>query len=150
VNRFAVRSALVALVVLAGAWLALGVRAVRLEDDASATIDRARAGPVPPAEVNEALDGLAEAGRLSPDQGPLIRQGELLAAARRSSEAKAVAKRVTEAEPDNLQGWFLAWVVADPDKRAKAQAKRRLLELNPWFSEVLRRAALRREEQRRR
>jgi hypothetical protein len=74
----------------------------------------------------------------------VIREGELLAAAGRRDEARAVAKRVTDAEPENLQGWFLTWVVADPDKRVKAQAKRRLLELNPWFSEVLRRAAVRR------
>jgi hypothetical protein len=143
VNSFAIRSALVVLALLVGAWLALGVRAVALENDADAVTQRARAGPVPPAEVNGALDGLAKAGRLSPDQAPVIKQGELLAAAGRSGEAKSVAKRVTEAEPDNLQAWFLAWVVADPDKRAKAHAKQRLLELNPWFSEVLRRAALR-------
>jgi predicted Zn-dependent protease len=145
VNRFAVRLALLALALLVGGWLVLGLRAVRLEEQANATIQRARTGPVAPADVNRALDDLAEAGRLSPDQAPLIDQGELLAAAHRNDEARAIAKRVTEVEPDNLQGWYLAWVVADPDKRAKAHAKRRLLELNPWFSEVLRRAAVRRQ-----
>ena len=143
-NSFAVRSALVVVALVAGAWLAVGVRATGLESDAGGVIDRARAGPVPRAEVDAALDDLAEAGRLSPDQAPVIRQAELLAAAGRRDEARVVAGRVTAAEPDNLQGWFLTWVVADPDKRVKAQAKRHLLELNPWFSEVLRRAALRR------
>lgn len=138
-NSFAIRSALVVTALLVGAWLALGVRADALENDARAVIDRARAGDVPPAEVNAALDDLAKAGRLSPDQGPLIRQGELLTAAGRNDEARAVVTRVTEAEPDNLQGWFLAWVVADPDTPAKAHAKARLLELNPWFAYSLRR-----------
>ncbi|MBA3261569.1 MAG: hypothetical protein H0T69_03665 [Thermoleophilaceae bacterium] len=138
-NNFTVRSALVVLALLVGAWLGLGVRALALESNARGVLDRARAGPVPPAEVNAALGDLAKAGRLSPDQGPVIRQGELLAAAGRDDEARAAATRVNDAEPDNLQGWFLTWVVSDPDKRAKAQAKRRLLELNPWFEYALRR-----------
>jgi predicted Zn-dependent protease len=139
VNSFAVRSALVAVALVAGAWLALGVRALALESDAGQVLDRARQGPVETAEVNAALDDLAQAGRLSPDQAPVIRQGELLAAAGRDEEARAVARRVTRAEPDNLQAWFLAWVVADPDKRAKEHAKRHLLELNPWFAYALER-----------
>jgi tetratricopeptide (TPR) repeat protein len=139
VNSFAIRSALVVMALLVGAWLALGVRAVALENDSESVLNRARAGPIPAAEANKALDDLAKAGRLSPDQGPLINQGELLAAVGRDDEARAVAKRATDAEPDNLQAWFLAWVVADPDPVAKAHAKARLLELNPWFAWALRR-----------
>jgi hypothetical protein len=140
VNSFAIRSALVVTALLVGAWLALGVRALALESDAGDVLARARVGPVPAAELHKAIDDLAKAGRLSPDQGPVITQGELLAAAGRDDEARAVAKRVTGDEPDNLQGWFLTWVVSDPDKRAKAHAKQRLLELNPWFEYALRRA----------
>jgi hypothetical protein len=140
VNRFGIRSALVALALVAGAWLALGVRAVGLEDDAEAVIKQARAGPVPPVRVNSALGDLAKAGRLSPDQAPLVQQGELLVAAGHDDEARAVAKRATESEPDNLQAWYLAWFVAAPNSPEKAQAKRRVLELNPWFAWVLRRS----------
>ena len=68
----------------------------------------------PRPQVNEALDDLAKAGRFSPDQSPLIHQGELLTSVGRTDEAKAVAKRATDAEPDNLQAWFLTWVLADP------------------------------------
>jgi tetratricopeptide (TPR) repeat protein len=139
VNSFAIRCALVVIALLAGAWLALGVRAVRLEDDAEAVITQARAGPVAPDQVNAALDDLAKAGRLSPDQAPLIDQGELLVSAGRADEARAVAKRATDAEPENLQAWFLTWVVADPSSPEKEQAKQRLLELNPWFAYALRR-----------
>ena len=45
----------------------------------------------------------------------------------------------TDAEPDNLQAWFLTWVLADPGTPAKAHAKARLLELNPWFGYALER-----------
>jgi tetratricopeptide (TPR) repeat protein len=139
VNSFAIRSALVAIALLAGAWLALGVRAVALENDAQPVITRARAGPIPAAEANKALDDLAKAGRLSPDQAPLIHQGELLTSIGRKDEARAVAKRATDAEPENLQAWFLTWVLADPGTREKAHAKARLLYLNPWFAYALRR-----------
>jgi hypothetical protein len=139
VNSFAIRSALVGIALLAGAWLALGVRAVALEDDGQAVIKRARAGPVPAAQVNSALVDLAKAGRLSPDQAPLIHQGELLAAVGRDDEARAVAKRATDEEPDNLQAWFLEWSLSGSDTQAKARAKARLLELNPLSAYELRR-----------
>jgi Flp pilus assembly protein TadD len=139
VNSFVIRSALVVVALLLGAWLALGVRAVALENDSQTVINRARAGPVAPAEADKALDDLAKAGRFSPDQSPLIHQGELLAAIGREGQAKAVAQRATDAEPDNLQAWFLTWVLADPGTRAKAHARARLLELNPWFAYALKR-----------
>jgi hypothetical protein len=139
VNSFAIRSALVVMALLVGAWLALGVRAVALENDSETVLNRARAGPIPAAEANKALDDLAKAGRLSPDQSPLIHQGELLTAIGRTGEAHAVAKRATDAEPENLQAWFLTWVLADPGTAAKAHAKARLLYLNPWFAYALRR-----------
>lgn len=96
---------------------------------------QARQKPVAPAVVNAALDDYAKAGRLSPDQTPLIHQGELLLATGRKAEAASVVARATDAEPDNLQAWFLAWVVADPktQPREKAHAKAELLKLNPWF-----------------
>jgi tetratricopeptide (TPR) repeat protein len=139
VNSFAIRSALVVIALLVGAWLALGVRADALENSSQAVINRARSGPIPPAQAKQALDDLARAGRLSPDQTPVIHQGELLAAIGRTDEANAVAKRATDAEPENLQAWFLTWVLADPGTPAKARAKARLLYLNPWFAYALRR-----------
>jgi hypothetical protein len=133
VNSFTIRGALVVLALLVVAWLGFGVRGVRLESDADAVLRQAQSGPVAPAAVDAALDDYAKAARLSPDQTPLIRQGQLLWAAARKAEARAVAERATEAEPDNLQSWFLAWVVADPGTRQKAHAKAEVLKLNPWF-----------------
>jgi hypothetical protein len=137
VNSFAVRFALVVLALVAGAWLVVGVRAIRLEDDANAILDRAQAGPIPQEEVDAALDDLDKARRLSADQGPRISEGQLLLAAGHSGSARAVAGQVTKDEPDNLQGWYLTWLAANPNTPAKRRAQKRVLELNPWFEYVL-------------
>jgi hypothetical protein len=133
VNTVAIRGALVVLALLVGVWLGFGVRGVRLQSDADAVLAQAQRGPVAPAAVNAALDDYAKAGRLSPDQTPLIHQGELLESVDRRAEAHAVAVRATDAEPDNLQAWFLRWVVSDPKSLEKKVSKRRVLDLNPWF-----------------
>jgi hypothetical protein len=138
VNRIGVRPALVVLALIVGVWLAFGLRSVRLMDDGDAVM--ARASHATPAEVDSALADYAKAGRLSPDQAPLIHQGELLLAAGRQGEAAAIARRATEVEPDNLQAWYLAWRAAFPHTPAEEQAKQRLIELNPWFAYALRRA----------
>jgi hypothetical protein len=131
----------VAFAVLALAWLILGARAVRLEDQATAVIDKARAGPVSDAEARRARERLDQARDLSPDHGPLIKVGQLALALGHENQAALLAGAVIVEEPDNLQGWFLAWI-SSPEGRAKAVAERHLLELNPWFSEVLRRLEL--------
>jgi hypothetical protein len=133
VNTFAIRAALVVLALLVGVWLGFGVRGVRLQSDADAVLAEAQRGPVAPAVVNAALDDYAKAGRLSPDQTPLIHQGELLLEVGRRAEAHDAAARATEVEPDNLQAWFLRWVIAEPKSLEKKVAKRRVLQLNPWF-----------------
>jgi hypothetical protein len=140
VNGFPIRPALVLLALVVGVWLAFGTRAVLLQDDADAVLARARAGDASPTQVNSALQDYARAGRLSPDQTPLIHQGELLYAAGRTGEADAVARRAVKSEPDNLQSWFLAWVVAPPNSPEREHAKKRVLELNPWFAYALQRA----------
>ena len=132
-NSFAIRGALAVLALLVVVWLGFGVRGVRLESDADAVLARAQSGPLAPATVNTALDDYAKAARLSPDQTPLIHQGELLESVGRRAEAHGVAVRATDAEPDNLQAWFLRWAVADPKSLEKKLAKRRVLDLNPWF-----------------
>ena len=139
-NSFAIRFALVVVALVAGAWLAVGVRAVALEDDANAVLSQVRAGPLPRPELNAAIDDLDRAGRFSPDQAPVILQGQLLYAEGRLDQARAAARRATDAEPDNLQAWYLAWVVAGNDKGARADAQKHVLELNPWFERVLNRA----------
>jgi hypothetical protein len=140
VNGSGIRLALVGLALVVGAWLALGARGVRLIDDGDAVLAKARVGDVPPAEVNAGLDDYAKAGRLSPDLTPLIRQGQLAYAADRQADAAVIARRATAAEPDNLQAWYLAWVVAPPKTPAKQHAEDMVLKLNPWFEYALQRA----------
>ena len=135
VNSFAARFALVVIALVAVVWLAVGLRAVQLEQKANALMKAPR--PLDPGKVEAALADLAEAGRFSPDQGPMISQGYLLLAARNAGRARAVAGRVTKEEPDNLQGWYLAWQAATPNSPAWRRAERRVLELNPWFEYLL-------------
>ena len=139
-NPSAIRPALVLLAVVVGVWLVFGLRSVLLIDDGDEVLAQARAGNVSAEQVDAGMADYARAGRLSPDQTPLIDQGALLYAVGRKAEAEEVGRRATEVEPDNLQAWYLAWVVAPPKTPAKAAAERRVLALNPWFGYALRRA----------
>jgi hypothetical protein len=130
--NFAVRGGLVVIAVLAVAWLAFGLRAVRLEDQAQATVDRARAGPVSAEDVRRARDKLQEAKRFSADQGPVIQEAALLEAAGDDPAAALIARVVTLREPDNLQAWFIAWS-ADKNPETKEQALDQLRRLNPYI-----------------
>jgi hypothetical protein len=136
VTTLAVRAALVVLAVLILAWLAVGLRAVRLEDQAEATLDRARAGAVSDTDFRNAQDRLEEADDLSPDLGPLITYGQLLEAVGKRREADFVARAVTVDEPDNLQAWYLAYV-ADPNPASREHALDELLRLNPFMEVTL-------------
>jgi hypothetical protein len=137
VTNRVVRAGLVGLAVLVLAWLALGVRAVRLEDQADAVVDRARAGqPVSDAEARRTTDRLDKAGELSPDHGPLIKIGQLTYARGQQAPAALLAAAVTVEEPDNLQAWFLAWA-AEGDPRSKEHALDEMRRLNPYIDVAL-------------
>jgi hypothetical protein len=128
--------ALLVLAVLVAAWLVVGMRAVRLEDQANAVIDRARAGSVPEAEVKRAIDDLGKATDLSPDQGPVIMQGQLYEATGHDQEAVLFAYLAANDEPDNLQAWIVAWAAEDVPE-AREQAHDEMLRLNPYIDVVL-------------
>jgi hypothetical protein len=137
VTSLALRAVLALLAVLVLAWLLVGARAVRLEDQASAVTDRARAGePLSAAEVEQARQRLQAARDLSPDKGPSIREGQLLEAVGRRAEADFLARSVAVIEPDNMQAWFLAWVTAT-DEDAKERALAQLRRLNPFIEVAL-------------
>jgi hypothetical protein len=140
VKRVPIRPALVLLALLVGVWLAFELRNVTLQDDADAVLARARVESVPRAEANAALNDYTKAGRFSPDLTPMIHRTELLEAIGRHAEAHDDASRATEIEPDNLEAWFLRWTVAPPNSLEKVLAKRRVLDLNPWFALALQRA----------
>jgi hypothetical protein len=136
-KSLAVRAALIGLAVVALAWLALGLRAVRLEDQADAVLDRASAGrPVSDAEVRRATERLDKADDFSPDRGPLLKIGQLSYATGEKGPAALLAAAVTVEEPDNLDAWYLAWV-AEPNRRAKRHALEQMRRLNPFMDVAL-------------
>jgi predicted Zn-dependent protease len=137
VNGLATRGALLVLALLAGVWLAFGIQNVRLTDDADAVLAQARKGPVSAKQVDAAVDDYRKARRLSPDETPLINEGQLLLAAGRQQRAREVALYAAADEPDNLQAWLLAYAAFGNDPHGRASAKAQILKLNPWFLYVL-------------
>jgi hypothetical protein len=141
VSLIAIRSALVLLALLIGAWLAFGWRSVRLTDSADAVVERADHKKLSSAEVDAAMNDYTKAGRLTPDQTPFIHQGWLLYLAGRQAEAQSLARRATDAEPKNVQAWYLRFRVMPSNSGEKEYARSHLTELNPWAGYALRRAA---------
>jgi hypothetical protein len=132
-----VRGALAATALLAGVWLAFGYHAIGLAEEGEAVLERVGREPLQRDHVQRAQDALQGARRLSVDQDPLIDEGLLLVAAGRRREAATLAERVTEREPENTRGWFLALASA-PESRRAEEARRRLSELNPWWRFLIR------------
>jgi hypothetical protein len=134
------RGLIVLVAVLVGAWLAVGYRAVRLEDRGQALIDRAHDQGISPAELAQGRRDLQRAGRFSPDTTSLLLEGQLLDAAGDLEGAARIANRLTEEEPDNSGGWFLAYFTAGGADKPRAKvALRELGRLNPWAVDGLRR-----------
>jgi hypothetical protein len=138
VNSAATRFALVTIALLAGAWLALGVRALDLESDA--TTERSRT--VTPDPVSRAQDSLQRARFMSVDKAPLLNEGLLLFAAGRRTEGLALVERVVEEEPDNLDAWVALYPIysTSGDPKGAAHALRRVSALNPLVADALRNA----------
>jgi cytochrome c-type biogenesis protein CcmH/NrfG len=109
-----VRIALVVIALVAGAWLALGVRALDLEADGT-------------------VSSLRDARLLNADKEPLVNEGLQLVASGRRVDGLAAAERVVAEEPDNLEGWLaLSYIHAGlNDSRRAAKALRRARSLNP-------------------
>jgi hypothetical protein len=124
--------------VLAGAWLAVGYRAVRLEDQGKALIDRAHNQGLSPDELAQGRRDLQRAGRFSADTTPLLMEGQLLNAVKDREGTAKIADRLTREEPDNSGGWFLLYYTAGDDKARATVARRQLRRLNPWAVDALR------------
>jgi hypothetical protein len=135
VDFSAIRAALLVVALCVGAWLANGFRALDLEADGLAATQRAQQDRLGAAERSEAREAFRDARRFSADQGPLLGEGFLLSATGRREAAYRAARRVTRAEPENAQAWFLARLTA-PDRRRADEAGSRLEELNPLVDAV--------------
>jgi hypothetical protein len=128
----ATRVALVIVAALAAAWLAVGIRALDLESEASS-----RSADL--AEVRSDLDALRSARFLSADKTPLMNEGLLLYATGRRAEGIAAERRLVAQEPDNLDAWLaLVYMYSTSrDTKQAARALRRVRTLNPLAQERL-------------
>jgi predicted Zn-dependent protease len=122
------RAAVVAVALLALAYLAVGLRNVVLAERG----ERIAALPEPgAAQVDEAEDLLERARLLDPDTRPLLVEGSLLAA-RGSDEGRALLERAVEREPDNVLAWsVLAEAMREVDPARSREAQARMRELSP-------------------
>jgi hypothetical protein len=139
-----VRFALVAVAVAAGAWIVLSLRSVELGSEGQAVVARAQRAPITADELNRGRSLLQRARRFSVDQDPRIAEGVLLDSARRPEQAAAVAERVVEDEPDNVDAWLVLYLAlsdlegATRDTGRAAEALRMVRSLNPFAGRVIR------------
>ena len=134
-----VRAALTVVALCVGAWLAVGYRDARLEAKGVAAIAAIRAsihGGPPPDHPRDALQSLQDAQWLNADQDPRATEGELDIFLSRRPHAAAIAREVTADEPDNVRGWFLAYL--SESGAARLEARRQVDRLDPWAGDTLR------------
>jgi hypothetical protein len=134
------RLALVAIALVVGAWLVLGMRALELESEAGISRTGARTKPLEAEDVGPAVRALRRSRLLSVDKTPLLDEGLVLFESGRRREGLRVVRRVAREEPDNLDAWlslYYLYSTSDDPKRA-AWAARRVRALNPLASEALR------------
>jgi hypothetical protein len=146
VSAVLIRCALVAIALLAGAWLVLSFRALELEADGRTIFERAQRGPIPAAEVRRGQSFLHRAGRFNADKSPLVYESFLLFDTGRYEEAAATAERLVADEPDNIDGWIVLYLAArgpegasrERDPERAAEVLRMVRALNPLAATTLR------------
>jgi tetratricopeptide (TPR) repeat protein len=127
----AARIALGLLVVVALAWLGLGLRNARLEADGARLIGDSPAD-ASLARLAEARDDYRRAEKLSADTGPAVRVAGLANFTGHPREALEQLRDVVRREPENFDAWLLmSSVAADLDSPLAARARARARELNP-------------------
>ena len=110
------RCTLIAVALVAGAWLAVGLRVVTLEEKGEKAVESAQS--------------------LTADPAPELIEGRLSVASGRRGEAVAFAIRVIAEEPENVDAWYLAHVSSE-DPKGLALTRRRVRELNPLLGDQL-------------
>jgi hypothetical protein len=139
-----IRSAMVAMALLAAGWLVLSFRSFELESDGQELIGRSQRGSITSDELNRVRTRLQSARRFSVDQDPAIIEGVLLDSTGRPDQAAAVAEDVVEDEPDNVDGWIVLYLAlsdlkgAARDPRREAEALRMVRRLNPLAADAVR------------
>jgi hypothetical protein len=126
----------VAVAIVAGAWLAVGLHVIALEEEGEKAIESARRHPLDRAEIQRARDALESAQSLTADPAPELIEGRLSAATGMKDEAVAFAIRVIAEEPENVDAWYLAHLWTE-DPSGLALSRRRVRELNPRLGDQL-------------
>jgi hypothetical protein len=132
------RGVLVVVAVVAAAWLALSYRGVALESDGQDLIVRAQKVGITDAELRHGQEQLADAREFRADTNSLLLQGQLEFAAHHNAASARTARRLTDGEPENVDGWFLAYFAAGTDPARKREALSQVRRLNPWLADGLR------------
>jgi hypothetical protein len=134
-----IRIALAVIALVAGAWLALGVRATDLESDARTLGSGTQGAPRTADEVRRARTDLRRARLLSVDREPLLSEGLLLFASGRRDEGLEIVERVAAEEPSNIDGWFALYSLYSQSNNPEraAEAARRIRALNPLAGDAL-------------
>jgi hypothetical protein len=136
VPNIAVRVALVVFAAFVLASLAVGLRAVVLEDRADAVLERTGAGKASAADVSRAQHWFDEAAKLNPDREPDLKEARLLHEVGDDHEALGIATHVVVDEPDNIEAWYLI-LTTDPDAAHRRAALARMRRLNPYIEVVI-------------
>ena len=124
------------LALLAGAWLAVGLRVVALEEEGNAAFEQARQGSLSGAELARAREALESADSLTVDPTHRLIEGRLLAAVGERDQAANLALLVLADEPENVDACYLAHVSASNDQ-VRALTRRRVQQLNPLLGDQL-------------
>lgn len=110
-------------------WLAVGLRATRLQAEADRRVPAAQ---VDRDEVRRKRELLSDARWLNPDTAPLIREAQLLLFVDRDREAIRLLEEVVRREPDNYEAWRgLSQAALRLDPRRAREAVRETDRLNP-------------------
>src|SRR5215208_5769873 len=131
-----VRTVVVAIALVVGAWLAVGYRESQLEEKGSAALAAIQHAPLPPKEAREGLDALRDAQWLNPDQDPRVIEGELNLFLSKRAKSQAIGREITAREPENVRGWFLSYL-AERDPAKRHLALRHVQRLDPWAADAL-------------
>lgn len=130
-TRVAARVLIVVGAVLSALWLGGNLRALDRENDAVVAMGRAIGNGAKPADLARADRDFARARRFAPDAPVRLKEAGVLVGAspRRSA---ALLHRVLSDEPDNVEGWLIAYALSNGrgDPR-RARARRRVLALDP-------------------
>jgi hypothetical protein len=127
----AARIALGVLVAAVLVWLALGLRAARLEAEGAKLAGRSPA-TVSPERLARARDAYRRAREFNADSGPELREAGLANFSGRPRDALELLRDVVRREPDNFDAWLvMASVATGTDPELAARARTRARELNP-------------------